>query len=157
MQVREAGAPRHPRWTDFPIALWVASLLFDFGSIAPVGSGNLFVRAAFYNMAAGCLLALVAALTGALDYNRIPHDSPARRLGLLHGGINVAAFLVFGVDVILRAQTLDAQHTPLLQVILSAVGVALVGVSGWLGGRMVYELGVGVSALAPGRRQRPVT
>jgi uncharacterized membrane protein len=36
--------------------------------------------------------------------------------------------------------------------ILSAVAVLLLMVSGWLGGKMVYEAGVGVDTSGPGAR-----
>lgn len=141
---RSSPRPLHPPFTDFPVALWSTSLLFD---VLSLWLGNALVRAAFYNIAVGCVFALVAALTGALDYNRIPDQSPARRVGLLHGGLNIVAFTLFAVNLWLRALEMNAITTPISSVVISAIGVALVGVSAWLGGHMVYDYGVGTDQM----------
>lgn len=147
---RTSPRPLHPPLTDFPVALWSTSLIFDLLSL---WLGNALVMAAFYNIAAGSVFALAAALTGALDYNRIPDDSPARRVGLLHGGLNIVAFTLFAVNLWMRATQLNAITTPTAPVVLSAIGVAIVGISAWLGGHMVYDYGIGTEkeALRRGR------
>lgn len=150
---RTSPRPLHPPLTDFPVALWTTSLIFD---LLALWLGNALVRAAFYNIAAGCVFALAAALTGALDYNRIPDGSPARRVGLLHGGLNVVAFTLFAVNLWMRATELNAITTPTTPVVISAIGVALIGISSWLGGHMVYDYGIGTEPEAVRRtREAP--
>jgi uncharacterized membrane protein len=48
---------------------------------------------------------------------------------------------LYAVNIWLRASAATNTGTPLL---LSVVGVGLLAVSGWLGGKMVHEYGVGV-------------
>src|SRR5688572_12409261 len=55
--------------------------------------------------------------------------------------LNLAAVVVFGVSILLR---LDATAFALLPMILSALGVILINVSGYLGGVMDYDDGIGV-------------
>ena len=55
--------------------------------------------------------------------------------------INLVAVALYAVNIWLRASATTNTGTPLL---LSVVGVALLAVSGWLGGKMVHEHGVGV-------------
>ncbi|HEU5322627.1 MAG TPA: DUF2231 domain-containing protein [Methylomirabilota bacterium] len=60
--------------------------------------------------------------------------------------LNLGAVVLFAVNLLLRtpwgrALTGDDASLPLL---LSIAGVAVVGVSGWLGGEMVYVERVGV-------------
>lgn len=150
---RSSPRPLHPPLTDFPVALWGTSLVFDLLSL---WIGNSMVLAAFYNVAAGCVIALFAMLTGTLDYNRIPDRSPARRIGLLHALLNVSAFTLFAVNLWLRSRYLTASNTPLEPVVLSAVGLFFIGISSALGSHMVFEHGVGVEPVV-GRRERPVS
>lgn len=139
----KASLPLHPQFTHFPLALWLTSLLFDGLSF---WLGNSMVQAAFFNISVGCVIGLATALTGALDYSYVPDSSPAKRMGLLHGGLNVMAFTLFAVSLWPRAMSLSAPSTPIAPLIISVIGVTLVSVSGWLGGRMVYEMGVGTPA-----------
>jgi uncharacterized membrane protein len=137
--------PLHPPLTDFPVALWITSFAFD---VASIWMGNAMVKAAFFNLAAGCLMAVLAAVAGVLDYAHIEAGAKARRVGLIHAGLNVLALAVFGVAVFARRELLGATSTPIPMFVLSAVGVALVGASSYLGGQMVYDLGVNVRPLA---------
>ena len=53
---------------------------------------------------------------------------------------------VFIMDFLLRLRTDPYDKVP---VVLSALGMVLLGVSGWLGGEMVYRYGVGVDERPP--------
>src|SRR4051794_27533602 len=88
--------PLHPPVTDFPIALWVMSFVFDLFSFRV---GNAMVKAAFFNIAAGCIIAILAAALGIFDYLRVLPGVQAKRLGLVHAALNVLALLVFSVDL----------------------------------------------------------
>lgn len=138
---RSSSRPLHPPLTDFPVALLVTALLFDLLSL---WVGNTMVWAAFYNNAAGVVFGLLAALTGTLDYNKIPDRHPAKRLGIVHGLVNATAITLFAVNVWVRSQALGASSTPLSAVVLGAIAVAFLGVGAAIGSHMVLEQGVGV-------------
>jgi uncharacterized membrane protein len=155
---RSQMKPLHPPLTDFPAALWITAFAFDIGSI---WVGNAMVRAAYFNLVAGCIMAVFAALAGVFDYSRIRRGAPAKRIGLIHALLNVVALMVFIVGVVARTRMLSVAATPMPLVALSAVGVALVGVSSYLGGQLVYDLGVNVRMVTPTdrselRRRTPV-
>ena len=57
--------------------------------------------------------------------------------------INLVVVALFVVNVWMRLRGADPRGTPML---LSGVALVMLVVSGWLGGKMVYEYGVGVDA-----------
>ncbi|HEX3271045.1 MAG TPA: DUF2231 domain-containing protein [Ktedonobacterales bacterium] len=100
--------------------------------------------AAFWNIIAGIVAGLLAAVFGLWDWLAIPANTRAKRIGLLHGGGNVIVVILFFMSWLLRLGTVD--HTPngfgfALQII--AAGIAVF--TAWLGGELVDRLGVGVS------------
>ncbi len=134
------GHPIHPMLIVFPLGLLATSFFFDL--IRAAGGGPSFSRASFYMIAAGIIGGLVAAVFGLVDWLAIPNGSRAKRVGALHGILNVVVVGIFIISWGIRYADPDEQMTP--AVVLSAIAVALALVSGWLGGELVDRLGVGV-------------
>jgi uncharacterized membrane protein len=80
-----------------------------------------------------------AATTGLLDYYEI-ENRPVRRIALYHGLTNVTLVGSY-VASSLHRKDRKADDTALA---LSALGAALIGLSGYLGGELVYQHGVRV-------------
>lgn len=133
--------PVHPMLVAFPIALWVVALIFD---LIAVSQGNQMLWAAgFYCVIAGCVGAVLAAAAGAIDWATVvPPKSSAKQRGLIHGSINVVALLLF-IAVAYRQGTAMAEPDA-LNLVLMVIGVILIGISGWLGGTLVYRNQIGV-------------
>jgi len=88
------GHPIHPMLVGFPIALWVAGFIFDL--ISARGSNTGLWAAGFYSIIAGCVMAVLAAGAGVIDWlYSVPPESSAKNRGLLHGGLNSLALLLF--------------------------------------------------------------
>lgn len=66
---------------------------------------------------------------------------PVKKIALTHMAINLAAVVLYAVNIWLRTADSVDLKTP---IILSAVGVLMITISGWLGGQMVHVYGVGV-------------
>jgi uncharacterized membrane protein len=130
-----AGHPIHPMLVAIPIGLWIFSLVCD---LAPLfgASGEPWATVAVYTMAGGIAGALLAAVPGLIDLLSLP--SPIRRTALLHMAINLGVVALYAANLWLR---LDGTTL----VWLSVLGIGLLVVSGWLGGKMVYEHGVAVT------------
>ena len=143
LQGRPFGHPLHPILNHFPIALFVISLLFDAATLLGYG-GNAFVLAAFYTMILGVVMGVLAALTGLADYVDIRADHPGKRNATLHMGLNLTMLVLYAVNLNLRNGDLGPGSTPLLPFLLSLAGVGIIGVSGYLGGQLVYDDGVGI-------------
>jgi uncharacterized membrane protein len=146
-----AEHPIHPMLIPFPIALWIFSLACDLIFLFGFG-GPVWKDVALYTMTGGILGGLAAAIPGYIDYRSLT-DPVIVRVAQMHMAINVGLILLFTINAGLRI--LNGPEA-LLPVFLSLLGVAGLGVSGWLGGELVYVQGVAVQpereTPAPGRR-----
>jgi len=68
-----------------------------------------------------------------------------KKIALTHMVINLTAVVLYAINIWLRASDPTNVDTRLsVPVVLSIIGIALLFVSGWLGGQMVHVYGVGV-------------
>jgi uncharacterized membrane protein len=140
-RVKLLGHPVHPMLVVFPLGLFIAAVIFD-GIYLWRGSA-MFASVAYWNIAAGIIGGLAAAVFGLIDWLAIPSGTRAKRIGLLHGGSNVVVVLIFAAVWWIRADAPDL--TPTTNVFLLEVAALAIGsVAGWLGGELVDRLAVGV-------------
>src|SRR5687768_3885647 len=139
------GHPLHPALVHLPTGLWPAALVFDFVSRAGDGN-NVAVRTSMYCIVLGLAAALLAVPTGIADWTGIKREKPAWKLGLIHMGINAIVFVLFIINASLRLKRgLDVRSVTTSQLALSIAAVALLFISGYLGGRMVFDHGISVA------------
>jgi uncharacterized membrane protein len=137
------GHPFHPILVTVPIGAWVATLVFDIASRAS-DDGQAFAEGAYWLIAIGIVGALAAAAVGVLDLLAIPRGTAAFRTGLTHMALNLAVLALFVVNLLVRkSDGRDSVET--LHLILTVVALALLGASGWLGGKLAYRYGVRVA------------
>ena len=133
--------PIHPMLIPFPLALWTGGFLFDL--LGKFSKHPYHHQTAYYMIAVGCIFAVIAAIPGLIDlFGATAEGSEARRIGWTHAALNIAALLVFAYAVYTRHQVRNYINMP--GWIAELIGVAIIGVSGWLGGSLVYEHRVGV-------------
>ena len=137
------GHPLHPALVALPIGAWSGSLLLDIGSRV-VDDGAALGPAAWWMIALGIGSALVAAIFGLLDYLAIPSGTAAKRTGTLHLALNLAVVALFASSFAIRLDDAAAE-TPVGPIVISVVALALLGASGWLGGKLAYRYGVRVA------------
>lgn len=135
------GHPIHPMLVVFPLGLFITSLVFDL--IYVWRDNPTFAAVSFWNIACGIVGGLIAALFGTIDWAAIPAGTRAKRLGLLHGLGNVVVVGLFAASWWLRWTSPD-YLPPTPAIMVSAGAVAVMFVTGWLGGELVDRLGVGV-------------
>ena len=134
------GHPIHPMLIPFPLGLLGTAAGFD--AIHLLGGGRGLGHAAWYMIAAGILMGLLAAVFGAIDWLALPGGTRAKRIATAHGLGNVAIVVLFAIAWLLRRDApSDAGGLP---IVLEVVGVLGALVTGWLGGELVDRLGVGV-------------
>jgi uncharacterized membrane protein len=152
-----AGHPVHPMLVPIAIGGFLLSFVFDIVCMA-TGAADPWATVAFYTMVGGIVGALAAAIFGFIDMLSLPHGY-TKRVALTHMGINLAVVVLYLVNAGMRYSNHDVAGTPF---VLSLIAIAMLVVSGWLGGKMVYEAGVGVSggqeplasgSSRPGRQQ----
>jgi uncharacterized membrane protein len=140
-KVKLFGHPIHPMLIVFPLGLLAIAVIFD---IARLLTGNdLLAAVSFWNIAAGVIGGLLAAVFGLIDWLNVPQGTRAKQIGLMHGGGNVVVVVLFAISWLLRLNA--PNYVPdTLGFVLALLGVLLALVTGWLGGELVDRLGVGV-------------
>lgn len=143
LQGKPFAHPLHPALVHFPIGLFILSLILELGSYFADFSTSL-IRASYYAMAVALVAALLAAFAGFADWSDIRSDHPAKGMATTHMILNLTATGLFGINLLLRTGQPEATTPTALNLLLSLVGVGIFLVSGYLGGKMVYDDGVGV-------------
>jgi uncharacterized membrane protein len=137
--------PIHPMLIPFPYACWILSVLADLYAAYTNGPHTF----GYWLAAAGCVGALIAAIPGFVDlFGAIPAGNPARRTGWQHATLNLLALALFAVSVAVRPNPAFINY---LAYGASIAGLIVLGISGWLGGSLVYDHKVGV----PGVDEKP--
>jgi uncharacterized membrane protein len=128
--------PLHAVLTDVPVGAWTATVACD--AIASLTGSAAMDSAADATVVIGLIGATGAAITGMNDWSGVEKPA-ARRIGAVHALLNITATGLFIGSLCARRN--KARSTGRA---LSVLGYLLVGISGHLGGNLVYEHGVGV-------------
>jgi uncharacterized membrane protein len=138
------GHPFHPILVTVPIGAWVAAVVFQIASAVTTEDAEMFAEAAYWLIALGIIGALVAAVFGLLDLMTIPRGTQAFKTAITHMALNLTVVALFAVDFGIRAAQGYESVEP-VNWVLSLVALALLLVSGWLGGKLAYHYGVRVA------------
>jgi uncharacterized membrane protein/nitrite reductase/ring-hydroxylating ferredoxin subunit len=135
--------PIHPMLVHFPIGFLVLSFLLDLVSLAfPEVPGLL--RGSFYAMLLGIITALLAAVPGFVDYSDIRRDHPGKATATRHMILNLMVVAIYGINLWIRSSSLNDPKISLPPLLLSIIGISLLSISGYLGGRLIYDEGIAV-------------
>ncbi len=140
-RVKFLGHAIHPMLIVFPFGLLATGLIFDI--LYAINGLHELAIAAFWMIAGGIVGGLLAAVFGFLDWLRVPAQTRAKSVGLVHGGGNVVVVALFLISLLLRYNAAD--HVPgTANLILELIGGGIALITAWLGGELVERLGVGV-------------
>ena len=130
------GHPAHPVVVTVPVGAWVVSSWYDLKSTRTGRPRDEY--AADGALRIGIAGAALAAVTGIAQF--VDTRDQARRETAVHAALNNAALTLYLLSLGLRR----TGHRQLGRRV-SAAALALVGVSGYLGGDLAYRHGVGVT------------
>lgn len=140
-RVKLFGHPVHPMLIVFPAGLFTSTVIMDI--VYLIFHNPVLSTAAFYMMIIGIIGGLLAAIFGFIDWSALPGNSRARSIGLWHGLGNFVIVVLFAASWFLRRGSPNFVPST-LAMILSFAGIVLALITLWIGGELVYRLGVAV-------------
>ena len=135
------GHPLHPAIVHFPVALLLSASAADLALLAGLTSD---IHIGSVLLAGGLVIGLVALGAGLLDFTKleaavVPH-------AVRHMTVMGIAWLGYAIALYLRRDALSGGVTiGSASIAISLASALLLSVGGWLGGRLVYTFGAGVS------------
>jgi nitrite reductase/ring-hydroxylating ferredoxin subunit/uncharacterized membrane protein len=127
------GHPLHPVLTDVPLGAWTVATVIDLAA----GDNGHENRAADAAIGIGVAGALGAAVTGMTDWQHTVAQE--RRVGLVHGLLNVSATALYATSLALRLRgARTAGRT------IGGLGLMVALGAAYLGGHLVYRKRIGV-------------
>jgi uncharacterized membrane protein len=135
-----ADHPMHPMFVGFPIGFFGAVLVSDIISIW--GNPAFWPQVSLWLIAFGIGGALVAAAFGFVDYFTAPMTAAVKRTATTHMILNLTVVAFYAGAFYVRY----VNPISTLGYVLTYIGLALLVVSGWYGGHLVYVGLVGTKA-----------
>lgn len=135
----------HPLLVHFPIALLLTSLLLDLSAVG-LKRPELH-RVALWNLGLGTAGAAVAVWTGLRAADIAKHSHEIHQVMELHRKLGIATLVIGGLTLSWRLFKRDrlTARARVLTLLVMLVMTATLGYGAHLGGRLVYEFGVGGS------------
>ena len=137
------GHPFHPMLIPIPIGAWTALLFLDIASRNADNPGG-YTDAATVVLGVGLVGAVLAAIFGFMDYGQIQKGTKAARVATAHMIGNLVAIGVFGASFLARLGA-EQDRVPMGLVLVTVVGLGILGFTGFLGGLLAYHYGVRVA------------
>jgi uncharacterized membrane protein len=136
--------PIHPALVPIPIGAFFVALVGDvMHAVSP--TDPFWYDLAFVGIGIGLIAAVVAAVFGAIDYLGVKMSPAAFRLATVHALLNSGALVLYVVSWTLRRNRIaEAGPSWPLAMGLAVAGFLVLGVSGWIGGKLAYEHRIGV-------------
>ena len=134
----------HPLLVHFPIALLIASFLFDL--IAALSKRDTFEKAAFWNLTFGLIAAAVTAVAGLQAEESVPPFPAMRETVERHetlAFITLGAFALLFLWRVAKGGKLFVRFR-VYYLLLAFIGVLSLSATAYYGGELVYKFGVGI-------------
>lgn len=133
--------PIHPILVHFPIAAWIISTL---GDITSLFTNEQVSWVAGVLLVIGTITALFAMVTGLIELSKIDSQNPAMKIANQHMMYIIISWSCYAVSLFLRLDGTQLSQPGVFAIIMSVAGLIFLCIAGWLGGKLVYEHGIGV-------------
>ncbi|GAC1366264.1 MAG: hypothetical protein NVS4B8_19870 [Herpetosiphon sp.] len=134
--------PVHVVLVHFPLTLTPVGFLFDLMSTRKRQYRDLQVAGYYANLWA-IIISLPTYVTGIAEWADIPRDHPAWLTATIHAALNdlVIGMAIYNWWTRRKRRNYGLERSNL---IVGALATAVLGISGWLGGLLSYDHGLGV-------------
>lgn len=136
--------PLHPALVSVPIGALVVAAALDAMWLPQRRANSWAAPAARFTTLIGTAGAVAAIATGLADWSDMA--GKPRQLGLLHGALNLGAFGLFAASSVLRLRR--PQGDSVTAAAIGFAGVGILGITGYIGGEMVYKYGADINHTA---------
>jgi uncharacterized membrane protein len=133
--------PIHPILVHFPVAAWFISTI---GDVVGLFTNEQVSWVAGVLLIIGTITALFAMVTGLIELGKIDQQSPAMKIANQHMILMLVSWSFYAVSLFLRLDGTNLSQPGMVAIIMSIAGLISLCIAGWLGGKLVYEHGVGV-------------
>lgn len=133
--------PIHPMLVHFPIATWFLATMAD---IASLFTNEQVGWVAGVLLIIGTITALLAMITGLLELGKIDPQNPALKIANQHMILIMISWSFYAVSLFLRLDGTQLEQPGLIAISFSILGFIFLCCAGWMGGKLVYEHGVGI-------------
>lgn len=134
--------PIHVILVHFPMTLFPVGFIFD-AMATRGGKWRQLSEAGYYANLFGIAVTVPTAITGVAEWADIPRDHPAWVTATTHAALNDAVLLIGIYNWLTRRNRAGFRHNE-TNLVLGGLATLLLGVSGWLGGLLSYDHGLGV-------------
>lgn len=104
-RLRIAGQAIQPVLIMFPLGLFAMAVIFDLADL--LGAPQIIGALAYWNIVAGLVGGVLAAVAGAIDLIFVRNGTRAKRTGVWQGLLNMGVLILFAVILMLRMRTPD--------------------------------------------------
>lgn len=133
----------HGAVVHFPIALTITALFLCLLYLIFKKNGLLW--AIHWNLDLAAVAAIVAVITGNAAEEAAHHTQAVHELLETHETVGlIAMWVLLTIFVLRRVLPSLKDRLPVLYLLVILIGAALVGTNGYIGGKMVFEHGLGV-------------
>jgi len=137
-RLRIAGEAIQPVLVMFPLGLFAMAVIFDLADL--LGAPQIIGALAYWNIVAGLVGGVLAALAGGIDLMFVRNGTRAKRIGVLRGLMNMGVLILFAVILMLRMRTPDRVAGGGLLVV-ELLALAAAGYGAWYCGELVNRDG----------------
>lgn len=134
------GHPSHPPLTDASIGAYTVGVAMLVAGALGLQTAAM-AHGALLAISGGLIVAAPTALTGLLDWLRIPKGTPRRTVATIHLVTMVSATLLFALTWVLARPGYNHGHVLTRTWVVGLVAEAVLAAGGYLGGTIVFVYG----------------
>lgn len=138
--------PIHPIIAHFPLVCWSLTSL---GDLTNRFFDTQLSHAVGILLSIGCISAIVAMIAGLFELTKIKNRDLVAVTADRHMNAAVLTWSLYATSLFLRWDNGFATHLNTWALVTSLTGFIVLTITGWYGGKLVYQFGVGTKLKQP--------